>query len=1238
MKHCVYVLFSLLVVACGGSSPITATPPPNNNAPKIMGITNINVIQGQNIDLFKGITAQDNEDGDLTLSIVVLEQFDNTSLGQQSLTYQVSDSGGIMVEAQRVITVLANLAPVLTLNGSESISLDFKQSYQELGATAEDDLDGDVTSSINISGQVDSLTPGQYLMRYSVTDSFGNTSELTRSVNVNHNQPPQFDVIGEQQIEVIINQDYVEPGITASDVEDGDLTSQIISSSDLDVKTLGSYQISYQVTDLDGLSVKYIRTIKVVPEPSPSELNPHLLTTQYFDIAIDSQQGDEVVGRINYANNYQLSVSSQMQGYRFELYPSSPLDPFMVMTEVDSSGKLFGRISLENPNELALGSVQYWARLKDAAGEMVASKLINIEVTTTTQWQAFYQQAKDFIATESRLYGRTNLTSSEVSAYVDMLNNNQGQFTDLSLYSGSSLSTSSRNDQLIKAAKRIGGLGWALKNYSGNERTDLVNAIYLAISAYVDIFPLTNFANDTTKLSFNARTHQWEYTDPISGAAVLAFVDMQADIKAGNATAIKAYEDLHKLLVIGFDLPEAWRQPDHLRYYLEEQLPQSTGAWADANRHHRMRTWVMQVALIKDYNQPMTYLPWWYSDYEPFASLGMTILPEWQPSGSFADLNTWLETNTQYIHKWGQSGIMPDGTISHHMDYRQDMAFWAYGLEWMSKTNFHAAAMFNNSPWQLSNKPLNESAEFLVFNYPKLIYNDVLDFQVAGRSHASSDMDIFGSKHMIRAINAIDDAKSTDSVIAKQQQLDTLRSQMNAKTHDYAGNYAYWLSDFMLHRRDSSTQPFYMSVKMNSGRTMGAENFEAETGFHNGAGVFQIKVDGDEYTNIINRWDWHALPGTTEELRVDQTPQKNDQRKFNPNYFAGTVSDGTNGAAAFSYQSSNTYTSAKADKAYFFVDNLGIAVGNSIARLRNASIDTGGNILTTIDQTNWKGTLSYQINGSGLETIANSQSPNLSFDISAPSWLHQNKVGYLIIPTTNTKLLIKGGSSVTDSTPSSSSSAKVVHIALDHGHSPTNADYHYVAVANVTASEMPSVLQSYLDTYTVTNSSHSYSLSYLKDGLKQAQVAVKGAVNDFELAFNDGQSLTLSTDKGAMLMLSESTNDWQVTVQDPYHNLDSSLSKPENKYLTLVEKQGPSSINLTLDTLLQSGDYFYPRLGIHAEQVNAEIEQIQKAVVVNSAGSSSITVDFADRDDMLIYDYRQALYSGMPARLSIPKQ
>jgi len=82
------------------------------------------------------------------------------------------------------ITVETDLvAPEITLNGDNPLNLyRFGDPYSDPGADVSDDCDENPT--LTISGSVDILLPGSYMVTYEASDFNGNTTEVTRVVNV----------------------------------------------------------------------------------------------------------------------------------------------------------------------------------------------------------------------------------------------------------------------------------------------------------------------------------------------------------------------------------------------------------------------------------------------------------------------------------------------------------------------------------------------------------------------------------------------------------------------------------------------------------------------------------------------------------------------------------------------------------------------------------------------------------------------------------------------------------------------------------------------------------------------------------------------------------------------------------------------------------------------------------------------------------------------------------------------
>src|SRR5699024_12396516 len=76
------------------------------------------------------------------------------------------------------------VAPVISLNGDNPMEIEVGSTYDEPGATAEDDVDGDVSVAIEVSGDVDTSTVGEYEVVYTVSDEVGNEATETRIVNV----------------------------------------------------------------------------------------------------------------------------------------------------------------------------------------------------------------------------------------------------------------------------------------------------------------------------------------------------------------------------------------------------------------------------------------------------------------------------------------------------------------------------------------------------------------------------------------------------------------------------------------------------------------------------------------------------------------------------------------------------------------------------------------------------------------------------------------------------------------------------------------------------------------------------------------------------------------------------------------------------------------------------------------------------------------------------------------------
>lgn len=74
--------------------------------------------------------------------------------------------------------------PEITLNGSPNIVIALGNKFSDLGAKATDNIDGDISSKIETQCEVDTQTEGEYTVKYVVTDSSSNSTEVSRTVTV----------------------------------------------------------------------------------------------------------------------------------------------------------------------------------------------------------------------------------------------------------------------------------------------------------------------------------------------------------------------------------------------------------------------------------------------------------------------------------------------------------------------------------------------------------------------------------------------------------------------------------------------------------------------------------------------------------------------------------------------------------------------------------------------------------------------------------------------------------------------------------------------------------------------------------------------------------------------------------------------------------------------------------------------------------------------------------------------
>ena len=204
----------------------------------------------------EGFTAMDNYDGDISDKVV-------REIKDGFAYYTVTDSSGNTATAEREIIYKDVVLPVINLNGGTSTTWNVGTAYQDPGFTATDDVDGDITSKVTVKGTVDGMKEGTYTLIYDVADSSQNLFMIERTVVVKDGQSPSISLKGDKTMYLLLGSSYSEPGFTANDNKDGDITSKVAVSGGVDTSKIGRNIITYTVSDSAGNKTEVTRSIFV---------------------------------------------------------------------------------------------------------------------------------------------------------------------------------------------------------------------------------------------------------------------------------------------------------------------------------------------------------------------------------------------------------------------------------------------------------------------------------------------------------------------------------------------------------------------------------------------------------------------------------------------------------------------------------------------------------------------------------------------------------------------------------------------------------------------------------------------------------------------------------------------------------------------------------------------------------------------------------------------------------------
>ncbi|WP_350299755.1 immunoglobulin-like domain-containing protein [Peribacillus frigoritolerans] len=227
--------------------------------PVISGAGNKTIKLNSSFNPKTNVSAKDNADGNLTSKIKVTGTVNTKKKGTYTLKYTVTDSSKNAATVTRKITI-DGTKPVIS--GANSKTVGYYSTFNpKSGVSAKDNLDGNMTSKIKVTGTVNTKKKGTYTLKYTITDSSKNTATVTRKITVDGTKP----VISGAKSKTIAYNSTFNPksGVSAKDNLDGSLTSKIKITGTVNTKKKGTYTLTYTVTDKSKNKAEVKRKITV---------------------------------------------------------------------------------------------------------------------------------------------------------------------------------------------------------------------------------------------------------------------------------------------------------------------------------------------------------------------------------------------------------------------------------------------------------------------------------------------------------------------------------------------------------------------------------------------------------------------------------------------------------------------------------------------------------------------------------------------------------------------------------------------------------------------------------------------------------------------------------------------------------------------------------------------------------------------------------------------------------------
>lgn len=253
--------------------------------------------------------------------------------------------------------------PSISIIGDNKITLECNSEYVEQGAKAVF-RNKNISNMIVTKGTVDVKKVGSYRIVYEINIHKKN-KQVIRNIEIVDTTAPSLTLEGDEKITLTTGMDYVEPGYKAIDNYDGDITSSVETTNNIDNKNSGIYEVTYNIKDSSGnistikRIVEYIKpkvTIKELPSVNANATKIAVLNYHFFydpSLSEDGGNGNfisvqDFEEQLKYLQNNGYKTLS-MEEFRSWMYGEIELPARSVLLTIDDGAAGTG---FENGNKL----------------------------------------------------------------------------------------------------------------------------------------------------------------------------------------------------------------------------------------------------------------------------------------------------------------------------------------------------------------------------------------------------------------------------------------------------------------------------------------------------------------------------------------------------------------------------------------------------------------------------------------------------------------------------------------------------------------------------------------------------------------------------------------------------------------------------------------------------------------------------------------------------------------------